>query len=39
MEKIEAGPLEFHDKIKLKTGYEKLGVRVVLMQLLDLDPF
>ncbi len=29
MEKIEAGPLEFHDKIKLKNGYEKLGVRVV----------
>lgn len=29
METIEAGPLEFHDKIKLKTGYEKLGIRVV----------
>jgi len=26
---IELGPLEFHDKIALKTGYEKLGVRVV----------
>ncbi|MCF6360341.1 MAG: 2,3,4,5-tetrahydropyridine-2,6-dicarboxylate N-succinyltransferase [Cyclobacteriaceae bacterium] len=29
METIEVGPLEFHDKIKLKTGYAKLGVRVV----------
>jgi 2,3,4,5-tetrahydropyridine-2,6-dicarboxylate N-succinyltransferase len=29
METIHAGPLEFHDKIKLKSGYEKLGVRVV----------
>ena len=29
METIEAGPLEFHDKIKLKTGYEQLGIRVV----------
>ena len=29
METIEVGPFEFHDKIKLKTGYEKLGVRVV----------
>src|SRR5690606_30533014 len=29
MKTIEIGPFEFHDKIKLKTGYEKLGVRVV----------
>ena len=29
METIEVGPLEFHDKMKLKTGYESLGVRVV----------
>ena len=29
METLEAGPMEFHDKIKLKTGYEKLGIRVV----------
>jgi 2,3,4,5-tetrahydropyridine-2-carboxylate N-succinyltransferase len=29
METIEVGPFEFHDKIPLKTGYEKLGVRVV----------
>ncbi len=29
METMEAGPLEFHDKIPLKKGYEKLGVRVV----------
>lgn len=29
MQTIEVGPFEFHDKIKLKTGYEKLGVRVV----------
>ena len=29
METIEAGPLEFHDKIPLKKGYEKLGIRVV----------
>src|SRR3954462_1937780 len=29
METFNAGPLEFHDKMKLKTGYEKLGVRVV----------
>jgi len=29
METIEAGPLEFHDKMKLKTGYKELGVRVV----------
>jgi 2,3,4,5-tetrahydropyridine-2,6-dicarboxylate N-succinyltransferase len=29
METIEAGPLEFHDKIPLKTGYKKKGIRVV----------
>jgi len=29
MEVTEAGPLEFHDKIPLKTGYQALGVRVV----------
>lgn len=29
MEKIEVGPFEFHDKMKLKTGYDQLGVRVV----------
>jgi len=29
MATIEVGPLEFHDKIKLKTGYADLGVRVV----------
>ena len=29
MKSIEIGPLEFHDKMKLKTGYSKLGVRVV----------
>jgi 2,3,4,5-tetrahydropyridine-2-carboxylate N-succinyltransferase len=29
METIEIGPLEFHDKMKLKTNYAKLGVRVV----------
>lgn len=29
METIEVGPFEFHDKMKLKTGYEELGVRVV----------
>ncbi len=29
MKTIEVGPFEFHDKIKLKTNYEKLGVRVV----------
>ena len=27
--KLEAGPLEFHDKMELKRGYEDLGVRVV----------
>lgn len=26
---IEVGPFQFHDKMKLKTGYDKLGVRVV----------
>lgn len=29
MQVIEVGPFEFHDKMKLKTGYDKLGVRVV----------
>jgi 2,3,4,5-tetrahydropyridine-2,6-dicarboxylate N-succinyltransferase len=29
METIEAGPLEFHDKMKLKSNYAELGVRVV----------
>ena len=29
MNTIELGPFEFHDKIKLKTGYKELGVRVV----------
>lgn len=29
MEVMEAGILEFHDKIPLKTGYKKKGVRVV----------
>ena len=29
METVEVGPFEFHDKMKLKTGYEQLGVRVV----------
>ena len=29
METIEAGPLEFHDKIPLKRNYKDLGVRVV----------
>jgi 2,3,4,5-tetrahydropyridine-2-carboxylate N-succinyltransferase len=29
MEVLEAGPLEFHDKIPLKSNYRKLGVRVV----------
>lgn len=29
METIEVGPFEFHDKMKLKTGYKELGVRVV----------
>jgi 2,3,4,5-tetrahydropyridine-2-carboxylate N-succinyltransferase len=29
METMQAGPMEFHDKMKLKSNYEKLGVRVV----------
>ncbi|WP_461532406.1 2,3,4,5-tetrahydropyridine-2,6-dicarboxylate N-succinyltransferase [Sinomicrobium sp.] len=29
MKTIEAGPLEFHDKIPLKTGYAAKGIRVV----------
>lgn len=29
MEKIEVGIFEFHDKMKLKSNYEELGVRVV----------
>src|SRR3989442_8992264 len=29
MEVLEAGPLEFHDKIPLKRNYASLGVRVV----------
>jgi 2,3,4,5-tetrahydropyridine-2,6-dicarboxylate N-succinyltransferase len=29
METIEVGPFEFHDKLKLKRDYAKLGVRVV----------
>lgn len=29
MQLIEVGPFEFHDKMKLKTGYDKMGVRVV----------
>ena len=29
METIEIGPFEFHDKMKLKQDYAKLGVRVV----------
>ncbi len=29
METIEVGPFEFHDKIPLKTGYAKKGIRVV----------
>jgi 2,3,4,5-tetrahydropyridine-2,6-dicarboxylate N-succinyltransferase len=29
METIEVGPLEFHDKMALKSGYAALGVRVV----------
>lgn len=29
METIEVGPFEFHDKMKLKTNYKELGVRVV----------
>lgn len=29
METMEAGPLEFHDKIPLKSNYNELGIRVV----------
>lgn len=29
MQVVEVGPFEFHDKIKLKKGFDKLGVRVV----------
>lgn len=29
METLEAGPLEFHDKIPLKRNYAELGIRVV----------
>ena len=29
METMEVGPLEFHDKIPLKTGYKEKGIRVV----------
>src|SRR5688572_8730142 len=29
MKVIEAGPFVFHDKMKLKTNYKQLGVRVV----------
>lgn len=29
MKTLEAGPMEFHDKMKLKTNYKSLGVRVV----------
>jgi 2,3,4,5-tetrahydropyridine-2-carboxylate N-succinyltransferase len=29
METVEAGPLEFHDKIPLKKGYKEKGIRVV----------
>lgn len=29
METIEVGPFEFYDKMKLKTNYQSLGVRVV----------
>ena len=29
METLHAGPLEFHDKIPLKTGYKEKGIRVV----------
>ncbi len=29
MQTLELGPLEFHDKMKIKKGYKKLGVRVV----------
>jgi 2,3,4,5-tetrahydropyridine-2,6-dicarboxylate N-succinyltransferase len=29
MERVEVGPFEYHDKIPLKTGYPRRGVRVV----------
>lgn len=29
MQLVEVGPFEFHDKIKLKSGYDKKGIRVV----------
>lgn len=29
METLHAGPMEFHDKMKLKSNYEELGIRVV----------
>ncbi len=29
MQSYEIGPFEFHDKMKLKTGYAKMGIRVV----------
>jgi 2,3,4,5-tetrahydropyridine-2-carboxylate N-succinyltransferase len=29
METMHAGPMEFHDKMQLKTGYAALGIRVV----------
>ncbi len=29
MKTLKAGPLEFHDKIPLKTGYQEKGIRVV----------
>lgn len=29
MERIEVGPMEFHDKMALKSNYDELGVRVV----------
>ena len=29
MKTLEVGPYEYHDKMKLKTGYDQLGVRVV----------
>lgn len=29
MEVTEAGPMEFHDKMKLKSNYKELGIRVV----------
>lgn len=29
MQSIEVGPFEFHDKMKLKRGYDKKGIRVV----------